>query len=155
MRYCHGQVLQFGYYTGATQDGADKMLKRLIACGTAAILLVGTACLTEGDPVLYVVVNSFVPDTTSEPQLGLSGEVHRTPQEQDAVMVVTVTGGVLTVVDTANLHGIFSLTVPLQTNAENDLSLTAHDNTGATTTGPWQRTVVHVDAGTALQSSNK
>ena len=121
------------------------MFRRLMTYGSAALLAIGAACLTEGDPVLYIVVSSTVPDTTSETQLGISGEVRRTPQQRGAVMAVTVTGGAFPAVDTASMHGLFTVTVPLLANSDNDLSLTAADNTGATTTSAWRRTVVHVD----------
>ena len=123
------------------------MLKRMMAYGTAAFLLIGAACLTDGDAVLYVVVTSPVPDTTSSMQVGITGEVFRTPQKESAILVVTVTGGAITAIDTASLHGLFTVTVPLLTNATNDLELTGHDDTGATTAGPWRHTVVHVDEG--------
>ncbi len=131
------------------------MLKKSLAVCAMTCLLVGAACITGGGPVLYVVVNPPVPDTTSDAQLGISGEVHRTPQQQDAILVVTVTGGAITAIDTTNLHGLFTVTVPLKTNADNHLSLTAHDNTGATTAGAWERTIVHVDAPPVMQSSRR
>jgi len=65
--------------------------------------------------------------------------------QESAIFVVTVTGGAVTAVDTANLHGLFTVTVPLTTNADNHLSLTARDNTGASTTSAWERTVVQVE----------
>lgn len=122
------------------------MLKKSMAACAIASLFFGAACLTDAEAVLYVVINHSIPDTTSDAQLGIGGEVFRTPQQQDAILVVTVTGGLITVADTANLHGIFSITVPLATNEVNHLSLTAADNTGASTTGALQWAVVHVDA---------
>jgi hypothetical protein len=121
-------------------------MRKSIAILAVACLLAGFACLTGDDAVLYVVVNTVVPDTTSDAQLGISGEVYRTPQKQESIKVITVTGGAITVVDTANLHGLFTVTVPLSTNAANHLSLTARDNTGAETAGAWERTVVHRDS---------
>ena len=130
------------------------MLNKIAAVCASVSLLLGAACLTGDDAVLFVAVDPAVPDTTSDLQVGLTGEVWRTPQQESAILVVTVTGGAITVIDTATLHGLFSVTVPLTTNAANYLSLTAHDNTGATTTGPWQRTVVQVEA-PLLRTSRK
>jgi len=127
-------------------------MNRTLAACVFACLLVASACITEGPAVLYAVVNSAVPDTTSEPQIGLSGYVERTPQDQDAIMVVTVTGGAITVADTANLHGLFTVTVPLLIDADNHLSLTARDDSGAETTSAWERTVVHRSAAPAAFS---
>ena len=121
------------------------MNKTLMACAFAC-LLVGGACITEGPAVLYVVVTSTVPDTTSDQQLGLSGYVERTPQKPDAITVVTVTGGAITATGTVNLHGLFTVNVPLLIDDENHLSLTASDNSGAQTTSAWEKTVVHRSA---------
>jgi hypothetical protein len=131
------------------------MLKKFMAVCATACLLIGATCLTGGDPVIYVVVNSPIPDTTSDEQLGISGYIERTPQLQDAITVISVTGGAITAVDTATLHGLFTVTVPLSTNVDNHLSLTALDNTGASTTRAWERTVVHVDAPPLRQSSRR
>ena len=124
------------------------MNKSLAACAIAC-LVVGAACITEAEGVLYLTVDTDVPDTTSQGQLALAGQFVRTPARQDLVTVIRVTGGAVTAVDTANLHGLFSVNVPLLTNSDNHLSLTASDNTGAQTTGPWERTVVHRDAAPA------
>ena len=124
------------------------MNRTLAACAFACLLVAG-ACITEGPAVLYVVVSSAVPDTTSDQQIGLGGYVERTPQDQNAIIVVTVTGGAITVADTANLHGVFTVTVPLMIDADNHLSLTARDNSGAQSTSAWERTVVHRSAAPA------
>jgi hypothetical protein len=131
------------------------MFKTMVTGYAAICLVLGAACLTGDDPILYVVVNSPVADTTSDAQVGIGGEVHRSPQLEAAILVVTVTGGAITVVDTANLHGLFTLTVPLTTNAENHLSLTAQDNTGASSVGPWEKTVVHIDPPSAPPASGR
>ena len=39
-------------------------MKKTLAAFALACLLVGGACITEGTAVLYVVVNTAVPDTT-------------------------------------------------------------------------------------------
>ena len=127
------------------------MDKTLAACAFA-YLLVGGACLTDGPAVLYAVVNTTVPDTTSDEQIGLDGYVERTPQKQDAIIVVTVTGGAVTAMDTVNLHGQFTIHVPLLIDDDNHLSLTASDDTGAQTAHTWQRTVVHRSAVPAASS---
>jgi len=124
------------------------MNKSITACAIAC-LVAGTACITEAAGVLFLSVDTAVPDTTSLGQLALAGQVVRTPARQDLVTVIRVTGGAVTAVDTVNLHGLFSVNVPLLTNSDNHLSLTASDNTGARTTGPWERTVVHLDAAPA------
>lgn len=121
------------------------MYKTLAICAFT-FLLVGGACITDGPAVLYTVVNTAVPDTTSDEQIGLSGYVERTPQKQDAIIVITVTGGAITAVDTASLHGLFTVNVPLLIDVENHLSLSASDNTGAQTVSAWQRTVVQQSA---------
>lgn len=121
------------------------MNKTLAACALAC-LLVGGACITDGPAVLYAVVETIVPDTTSDEQVGLSGYVERTPQKQDVIIVVTVTGGAITVMDTLNLHGQFTVHVPLLIDADNHLSLTASDDTGAQTAYTWQRTIVQQSA---------
>ncbi|MEJ2237091.1 MAG: hypothetical protein P8X82_02240 [Gemmatimonadales bacterium] len=65
-------------------------------------------------------------------------------------LLVTVTGGVITAVDTANLHDLFTVSIPLNTNQENFLVATATDNLGATMTSPRTWTVVQIDTTTPL-----
>jgi hypothetical protein len=128
------------------------MNKRITAFAFVC-MFVGAACVTEADGVLFLSVDTVVPDTTSLEQLVLAGQVVRTPARQGLITVVRVTGGAVTAVDTVTLHGLFSVNVPLLTNSNNQLSLTASDNTGAQTTGPWLRTVVQREAAPAASSS--
>jgi len=117
-------------------------MKKSNLAAAVACMLVGAACITEADGVLFLSVDTVVPDTTAQEQLTLAGQIVRTPARQGLITVVKVSGGAVTAVDTATLHGLFSVNVPLLTNSDNHLSLTASDNTGAQTTGPWLRTVV-------------
>ena len=109
-------------------------------------LLVGTACISDADPVLYLSLERALPDTTSAQQLTLSGEVTRVPARQGLITVVRVTGGAIPAVDTASLHGLFTVNVALLVDSDNNLEITASDNTGAQTVGPYTRTVVQQSA---------
>ena len=103
-------------------------------------------CIAERDGWILVVIESDVPDTTSADQITLEGTLQRTPERQFLITWVTVTGGLITAVDTANSFQQFSVTVPLNADAVNNLSLTAEDETGAVTTAPWTTSIVHVSA---------
>lgn len=135
-------------------------MKRYLALGVAAATLFGTACLTESDGFLYLTALSTVPpDTTYESTVRLSGQVVRTPPRQDVVMVVTVTGGEITVADTATLQGgFFDVTVPLMVSVGdttyNHLVATASDGVGSATPNPWEKTVVQIDTTVAPQSGS-
>ena len=107
----------------------------------------GVACLAESEGLLFITDLSELPDTTYEEQVRLSGQVVRSPPAANTpiIMVVTVTGGVIPVADTANLHGLFDVTIPLNTNQENHLVATATDNTGSIMPNPGRWTVVQID----------
>ena len=110
-----------------------------------AAALTAVACIEELDGFLFLNVSAFPPDTTFNETVELAGSVVRTPARTDLLYIVTVTGGALTVSDTANLHGLFSVTIPLTTDAENHLIATASDGVGSATPSPWKKTVVQVD----------
>jgi len=135
-------------------------MKRYLVLSLAAATLFGTACLTESDGFLYLTALSTVPpDTTYESTVRLSGQVVRTPPRQDVVMVVTVTGGEITVADTATLQGgFFDITVPLNTTVgdatDNNLVAIASDGLGSPTPNPWEQTVVQIDTTVASQSGS-
>jgi len=120
---------------------------RLIAVVFLLLAPLGIGCLAESEAVLFITDLSQLPDTTYEEQTRLSGRVVRSPPAASTpiIMVVTVTGGVITVADTANLHGLFDVTIPLITNASNDLVATASDNTGSIMPNPGRWTVVQID----------
>jgi len=125
----------------------------------AAAALFGTACLTDSDGFLYLTsLTTVPPDTTYESTVQLSGQVVRNPPSQDVILVVTVTGGEMPVVDTTSLQGgFFDVTVPLNTSVgdttENNLVATATDGLGSTTPNPWVKTVVQIDTTAAPPQS--
>ena len=128
-------------------------MKRYWALGLAAATLFGTACLDESEGFLFLTDFSTVPpDTTYEGTVRLSGQIVRTPPRLDVFLVVTVTGGVITVADTATQQGIFDVAIPLQTNADNDLVATASDGLRSPTPNPWEKTVVQIDTTVVPQS---
>ena len=107
-------------------------------------LVLSLGCITEQEAVLLVSVQTDVPDTTSADQISIEGYLQRSPERQFIITWVTVNGGLLTAVDTANTFMQFSVTVPLNADSENNLELSAADETGASTISPWRKTVVHV-----------
>jgi hypothetical protein len=109
----------------------------------------GIGC-SEEDLLFLSDLTAEPPDTTYDEVVELSGSVVRVPPKDDAILVVTVTGGVITAVDTANLHDLFTVSIPLNTNQENFLVATATDNLGATMTSPRTWTVVQIDTTTPL-----
>ena len=130
-------------------------MKRLATFTAVTFLLTAPACITEQQGLLYFSdVTTVPPDTTSEEQVEIAGVVFRTPPRTGLITVVTATGGVLTVVDTANLHMQFSVTVPLLEDAVNYLTLTASDNSGAVAPNPATWTVVQMPAAGASRVSS-
>ncbi len=118
-------------------------MKRLI---TLVLLLAASGIACSDDDVLYIGnLTAIPPDTTYDEVIELAGSVVRVPPRNDAILVVTVTGGVVTVVDTANLHDLFSVSIPLNTGQTNFLEALATDNLGASMTSPRTWTVVHID----------
>jgi hypothetical protein len=131
-------------------------MRRYLAIGLAAVLVCGTACLQDPDPILFIgSLTEEPPDTTYEATVKLSGRVVRTPPTANALLIVTVTGGVIPVSDTASLvGGLFDITIPLTTNADNDLEATASDGLGSPTPNPWRKTVTQIDTTGAPRTGN-
>ena len=128
-------------------------MKRYWALSLAAATFFGTACLEQTEGFLFLTNFSTVPpDTTFEQTVRLSGQAVRSPPRVDVFLVVTVTGGVITVADTATQLGIFDVTIPLQTNADNNLVATVSDGLGSPTPNPWEKTVVQIDTTVVPQS---
>ncbi len=119
-------------------------MKRITLLGLAAALT-AVACIEELDGVLYLNISAFPPDTTFNETVELAGSVVRTPVRNGLLYIVTVTGGELTVSDTARLHGLFSVTVPLKIGEDNNLTATASDGVGSPTPSPWKKTVTQID----------
>jgi hypothetical protein len=119
------------------------MKKSILA--TLSVMLLGAACIEELDGILFFNWYGLPPDTTTSPVVQFQGEVVRTPARLGYITVVTAVGGAEAVVDTASDLGLFTLEVPLVANSENNISISASDNSGATTPGPTTMTVVHVD----------
>lgn len=126
-------------------------MRRLIMVLVSAIAS-GVAC-SENDILFLSNFTATPPDTTYDQQVWLAGEVIRVPPSQAAIMVVTVSGGVATAIDTANLHGLFEVSVPLVTNMVNHLEVNAHDNLGAILPTPMTWDVVQIDTTTPLASA--
>ncbi|UCG85532.1 MAG: hypothetical protein JSW71_16585 [Gemmatimonadota bacterium] len=121
---------------------------RMLAIICLLVAATGIGCVTNPERGILLLTDlSQLPDTTYEEQVSLSGRVVRSPPMANIplIMVVTVTGGATTVADTANLNGLFDVTIPLVTNADNDLVATATDNAGSTMPDPGRWTVVQVD----------
>jgi len=134
-------------------------MKRYLALSLAAAALVGTACIDESDGFLYLGnFGTVPPDTTYNATVNFNGQIIRTPPRGDAVLVVTVTGGVITVSDTATLQGIFDVTIPLNVvvgdTTENNLVATATDGFGSPTPNPWTKMVVQIDTTAPPQSGS-
>ncbi len=128
-------------------------MKRYWALSLAAATFFGTACLEQTEGFLFLTNFSTVPpDTTFEQTVRLSGQAVRSPPRVDVFLVVTVTGGVITGADTATQLGIFDVTIPLQTNADNNLVATVSDGLGSPTPNPWEKTVVQIDTTVVPQS---
>jgi hypothetical protein len=127
-------------------------MRRLITV-LVFVMAAGLAC-SDNDILFLSNFTAQPPDTTYDQQVQLAGEAIRVPPLQAAILVVTVRGGVATVSDTANLHGLFSLTIPLVTNTVNHLEATAHDNLGAVMPTPMTWDVVQIDTTTPLANTS-
>ncbi len=120
------------------------MKRSLLLLG--ATLLFSSACIEELEGFLYFNW-TFVPDdTVSTSEVRIAGQVVRTPPRQGLVTIVAARGGATSVVDTTSDFGLFDLLVPLTPNAENQIVVSAVDNTGATSPNPRTFIVVHSDA---------
>ena len=132
-------------------------MKRYWALSLAAATFFGTACIEESDGLLFITISTVPPDTTFESTVRLTGQAVRTPPRQDVLLIVTVTGGEISVADTATLQGgFFDITVPLNTSVgdttENNLVATASDGLGSANPIPWEKTVVQIDTTVVPQS---
>lgn len=96
-----------------------------------AMITVCAACITGSDPALFINFDTFPPDTTSETQIFVSGEVVRVPPRVNSVKTLTVTGGASTVSVTADDFGLWEIIIPLRRNTTNLLVFVATDDTGA------------------------
>ncbi len=127
-------------------------MKRITLLGLAAALT-AVACIEELDGFLFLNVSAFPPDTTFNETVELAGSVVRTPARTGLLYIVTVTGGASTVSDTASLHGLFSVTIPLTVDEDNNLIATASDGIGSPSPSPWTKTVTQIDTTAQPQQS--
>ena len=105
-------------------------MKHVVVVSIAVVLL-AVACITEKEGQIFIILDTRPPAVTSDPDITISGQAFRDPPRVNPIVVVTVTGGLSTAVDTTNSSRLFEVTVPLVRNAENRLSFSASDNTGA------------------------
>ncbi|MFQ5705027.1 MAG: hypothetical protein ACE5HT_13530 [Gemmatimonadales bacterium] len=111
-----------------------------------AAVLVGAACITDPTARLFIVLDTQPPAITSDSVVRLSGQATRNPPRTEPIVVVTITGGARTVVDTTDGFRLFKATVPLIRNSENRLTISASDNTGAVSENPLTVVVVQQDS---------
>lgn len=123
-------------------------------CMVGLILLLVGGCIEELEGFLYFNWNTLPPDTTSQLTVTIAGEVVRTPPRQNLTTIVTAVGAAQTVVDTTSGFGLFSLDIPLVTDATNEITITAGDNTGATSPNPGVFVVVQRGAPPASRASS-
>lgn len=101
------------------------MVRKLLLVFPLALL----AACTEPSATLVVVLDAL-PATTSRTTIGISGIVERTPPKA-TTFIITVSGGIQVVADTADATGRFTAAVRLNLNAANDLVVTAEDAGGS------------------------
>lgn len=121
------------------------MRRLLFVTGLATVV---ASCGTDPTAILTISMNAF-PEFTSETGVDLSGTVTRDPPD-DKPIIVTVAGGTNIVTDTTD--GAFQFRVNLNRNRENQLAITAHDQTGAISQA-FIATVFHDDTGPLAESS--
>ena len=97
----------------------------------ASLFLLVAACLTGGDPVLFLNFDTQLPTTTTADEITVGGNVLRSPANLSTIKVVTATGGAETVVDTTDSFGIFRMTIPLNPGVTNLVVFVAEDDSGA------------------------
>jgi hypothetical protein len=114
-------------------------MRRLLLALAATL----TACGSE-DVQLTLTVNP-VAEFTNQATLEVTGIVARSPAKETVVTVV-VSGGISQVTDSLPSAGVFSLSVELHENQENQLAVSAFDDTGATATAV-VLAIVHDDVG--------
>ena len=121
-------------------------MKHLVVVSLALVLL-AVACITEQEGEIFIILDTQLPAVTSDPDVTIAGQAVRTPPRDDPIVVVTVTGGLSTVVDTTNsATTLFEVTVPLVRNTENRLSFSARDNTGAVSRNTVEVVIVQQDS---------
>lgn len=120
-------------------------MKHIVVLSVAVVLL-AVACISEPEGQLFIIIDGRPPAVTSNPNVTIAGQAWRDPARKDPTVVVTVTGGLSTAVDTTNGFRLFSVTVPLVRNAENRLSFSATDNTGAVSLNLVEVVIVQQDS---------
>ncbi len=116
------------------------MGRRFVWLFGAAILF--AACFEDPSTLISINYSATPPATTSDSSVQLAGEAFRSPPRQGLITVITVSGGAVTVFDTANTFQLFDIDVPLVIGATNRLLVSAADNSGATTNGQREFVVV-------------
>jgi hypothetical protein len=109
-----------------------------------AAALTAWSCGGEEEGQLTLSVNP-TPEFTNAITLQVTGTVTRTPAK-DAIITVVIAGGRGQVSDSVTGGGAFSLIVELNENAENQLAVSAFDETGATSSSVILA-IVHDDIG--------
>ena len=108
-----------------------------IIAGAIALTAVIPACITEQSGLLSIAVDLDalfrLAEGTSADTVVISGQVVRAPPKQRVLTIVTIAGGAVPVVDTTTNFGLFRTTVRLGKVGENQLALSAADETGAVT----------------------
>jgi len=117
-------------------------MKRVVLNSICAALLAG--CGTEPSGTLTVSVDA-IPSLVTDVDITVSGSVSRSPSSE-AVMVIALAGAASTKTDTLPADGKFSLAVRLRANQENQLAITASDETGSVS-DPTIVVVFHDDEG--------
>ena len=113
------------------------------------------ACIEELEGFLYFNWTHTPEDTVSTVEVRIAGQVVRTPPRQGLITVVTAQGGATSVADTVSDFGLFDFDVPLTLNAENQITVSATDNTGATSPEPRTFVVVHRDIAAVVSAGSQ
>ena len=112
--------------------------RSFIIAGAIALIAVIPACVTEQSGILAISVDedalTRLARGTSADTVVISGQVVRAPPKQRVLTILTIAGGAAPVVDTTTNFGLFRTTVRLGQVGENQLALSAVDDTGAATT---------------------
>ena len=96
---------------------------------------------------LTITLDEAPPALTNAATVQLAGQVTRTPVAENVPIVVTVTGGGTSQTAAADANNRFAFTVTLARNADNEIQVSATDESGSTST-PLTVTVVHLASGT-------
>ena len=97
----------------------------------ASLFLLLAACLTDGDPLLFINFDTQLPPTTTADEITVAGSVVRSPAKLSTIKFVTATGAAETVVDTTDSFGIFRMTIRLNPGVTNLVVFVAEDDSGA------------------------